>query len=119
MMHLIHISPEVPPAVGGIADYTAILSRRLVEVSGGSVVPTLIRAGWKGDGPTPETEFNTVDCAGNATRRPWPVRYESMLIQQTVPLCSSNTPATAMPSAVRRGGWYAGCSKPAKKRAFR
>ena len=63
-VHLLHITPELPPTMGGIADYTAILSRRLVEVSGGSVVPTLIRAGWKGDSPTPETEFNTVDCAG-------------------------------------------------------
>ena len=64
MLRLIHITPELPPTLGGIADYTAILSRRLVEVSGGSVVPTLIRAGWKGDGPTPKTKFDTVDCTG-------------------------------------------------------
>ena len=63
-VRLLHITPELPPNVGGIADYTAILSRRLVEVSEGSVVPTLIRAGWKGDGPEPDTEFDTVDCAG-------------------------------------------------------
>ena len=63
-IRLLHITPELPPTVGGIADYTAVLSRRLVEVSEGNVLPTLIRAGWKGDGPTPETEFNTVDCTG-------------------------------------------------------
>lgn len=45
MIRLIHISPELPPVVGGVADYTAILSRRLVEISDGSVKPVLVHAG--------------------------------------------------------------------------
>lgn len=42
---IIHIAPELPPKVGGVADYNAILSRRLVEVSDGTVEPVLIYAG--------------------------------------------------------------------------
>ena len=45
MVRLIHIAPELPPTVGGVADYTAILSRRLVEVSDGTVEPVLMHAG--------------------------------------------------------------------------
>lgn len=44
-VRLVHITPELPPAIGGVADYTAILSRRLVEVSNGSVEPVLVHAG--------------------------------------------------------------------------
>jgi hypothetical protein len=42
---LIHIAPELPPTIGGVADYTAILSQQLVEVSDGSIDPVLIHAG--------------------------------------------------------------------------
>ena len=42
---LIHITPELPPTVGGVADYTALLSRRLVEVTDGAVEPVLVHAG--------------------------------------------------------------------------
>ena len=45
MVRLIHIAPELPPIVGGVADYTAILSQRLVEVSDGTVEPVLMHAG--------------------------------------------------------------------------
>ena len=45
MVRLIHIAPELPPTVGGVADYTAILSQRLVEVSDGTVEPVLMHAG--------------------------------------------------------------------------
>jgi hypothetical protein len=44
-VRLIHIAPELPPTVGGVADYAVILSRRLVEVSDGTVEPVLIYAG--------------------------------------------------------------------------
>lgn len=63
-VRLIHIIPELPPTVGGIADYTAILSRRLVEVSGGAVEPVFIRAG-KGTGKSPEVDFSCVDLGGS------------------------------------------------------
>jgi len=46
-VRLIHIAPELPPTVGGVADYTAILSRRLVELSDGAVEPVLVHAGKK------------------------------------------------------------------------
>ena len=45
MVRLIHIASELPPTVGGVADYTTILSRRLVEVSDGTVEPVLMHAG--------------------------------------------------------------------------
>jgi len=39
------VTAELPPTVGGVADYTALLSRRLVEVSDGAVEPVLMHAG--------------------------------------------------------------------------
>ena len=60
---LIHITPELPHTVGGIADYTAILSRRLVEVSDQAVEPVLVRAG-KALGKLPELGFRCVDHGG-------------------------------------------------------
>jgi hypothetical protein len=44
-VRLIHIAPELPPTVGGVADYTSILSRRLVEVSSRVIEPVLVHAG--------------------------------------------------------------------------
>lgn len=44
---LIHITPELPPSVGGVADYTAILSRRLDDVLDGEVELVLLHAGWR------------------------------------------------------------------------
>lgn len=58
--NLIHITPELPPAIGGVADYTEILSHRLVEVSEGNIKPVLIRAGWKQD-EEPQTTFPVYD----------------------------------------------------------
>lgn len=60
---LIHITPELPPTVGGIADYTAILTQRLVEVSDEAVEPVLVRAG-KASGTPPEVDFRCVDHGG-------------------------------------------------------
>ncbi len=65
-IRLIHIAPELPPTVGGVADYTAILSRRLVELSDGTVEPVLVDAGRK-DGGTSEIEFPTTDLGGECS----------------------------------------------------
>lgn len=46
-IRIIHIAPELPPTVGGVADYTYILSRRLDEVSQGAVESVLVHAGNK------------------------------------------------------------------------
>ena len=51
--------------MGGVADYTAILSRRLVEVSDGEVEPVLVRAGWKApDSREPTVDFPVVERSG-------------------------------------------------------
>jgi len=44
-LRLIHITAELPPVVGGVADYTAILTLRLVEVSEEKIDPVLIHSG--------------------------------------------------------------------------
>lgn len=72
MVRVIHITPELPPTVGGVADYTAILSRRLVEVSGGGVEPVLVHAG-KESAEKIEVNFPVVEVgadqsAGRLTR---------------------------------------------------
>lgn len=61
-IRLIHIAPELPPTVGGVADYTSILSRRLVEVSDGAVRPTLVHAGI-GAAESIDTEFPTINLS--------------------------------------------------------
>lgn len=66
MVRCIHITPELPPAVGGIADYTAILSRRLVEAADGAVKPVLVWAGWKQAAP-PQVDFPCVDLGGRCS----------------------------------------------------
>ncbi|MCS4199748.1 hypothetical protein [Salinibacter ruber] len=63
MIRLIHITPELPPTVGGVADYTSILSRRLVEISGGEVEPVLVHAG-KESVDQIEVDFPAVDLSG-------------------------------------------------------
>jgi len=63
---VVHITPELPPTVGGVADYTAILSRRLVEESNEVVEPVLVRAGQESD-PAPDVEFPVIDLGGGAT----------------------------------------------------
>lgn len=65
-LRVIHIAPELPPTVGGVADYTAILSRRLVEVSNGAVEPVLVHAGKE---PTDavEVKFPVVDLSGQCS----------------------------------------------------
>ena len=65
-IRLIHIAPELPPKVGGVADYTAILSRRLVEVSDGAVEPVLVHAGKERAGAI-DVGFPAVDLSGGGT----------------------------------------------------
>jgi hypothetical protein len=65
-IRLVHIAPELPPTVGGVADYTAILSRRLVEVSDGTVEPVLVHAGnEKAD--EIDVEFPVTDLSGQCS----------------------------------------------------
>jgi hypothetical protein len=78
MTRCIHITPELPPKVGGVADYTALLSRRLVEVSDGALKPVLVHAGRE-PADALEVDFPVVDLSGK---------------------CS----ATALAEAVRRSG---------------
>lgn len=68
MIRCIHITPELPPTVGGVADYTAILSRRLVEVSDGAVEPVLVHAG-KQQVDAIEVDFPVVDLSGEQSAR--------------------------------------------------
>lgn len=63
MVRCIHIAPELPPTVGGVADYTAILTRRLVEVSDGAVEPVLVHAGRQ-QADAVEVDFPVVDLSG-------------------------------------------------------
>jgi hypothetical protein len=63
---LLHIAPELPPAVGGVADYTAILTRRLVEASDGTVQPTIIHCG-KEPADAIEVDFPVVDLSGKCS----------------------------------------------------
>jgi len=65
-VRLIHISPELPPTVGGVADYTALLSRRLVEVSDGAVEPVLVHAG-KAAAEAIEVDVPAVDLSGQCS----------------------------------------------------
>jgi hypothetical protein len=62
-LRLIHITPELPPTVGGVADYTIILSRRLVEVSNETVEPVLVHAG-KQRADAIEVDFPVVNLSG-------------------------------------------------------
>ena len=65
-IRLIHIAPELPPTVGGVADYTAILSRRLVEVSDGAVEPVLVHAGRQ-FADAIDVDFPVVDLSGQCS----------------------------------------------------
>ena len=66
MVRLIHIAPELPPTVGGVADYTAILSRRLVEVSDGTVEPVPMHAGDQ-SAEAIEIDLPSVDLSGRCS----------------------------------------------------
>jgi hypothetical protein len=65
-IRLLHIAPELPPTVGGVADYTAILSRRLVELSDGSIDPVLVHAGCQPT-ETIDVNFPVEDMSGQCT----------------------------------------------------
>jgi hypothetical protein len=55
--------------VGGVADYTAILSRRLVEVSNGAVEPVLVHAGAQ-EADTIDVDFPVVNLSGEQSAGP-------------------------------------------------
>lgn len=63
---LIHITPELPPTVGGVADYTAILTNRLVEEFGDKVEPVLVHAGRSSSSRIQSTS-SVVDLAGECS----------------------------------------------------
>jgi hypothetical protein len=65
-IRLIHITPELPPEVGGVADYTAILSRRIGKVSDGVVEPVLVHAG-KQRADSISVDFPVVDLSGECS----------------------------------------------------
>jgi len=65
-IRLIHIAPELPPAVGGVADYTAILTRRLVEESGAAVDPVLVHAGRQ-PADAIDVDVSVVDLSGQCS----------------------------------------------------
>jgi len=65
-MRCVHIAPELSPTVGGVADYTAILSRRLVEASEGGLEPVLVHAGNEASDAI-ESDFPTVDLSGQCS----------------------------------------------------
>jgi len=66
MVRLLHIAPELPPAVGGVADYTAILTRRLVEESGAAVDPVLVHAGRQ-PADAIDVDVSVVDLSGQCS----------------------------------------------------
>ena len=65
-VRLIHTAPELPPTIGGVADYTALLSCRLVEVSDGIVEPVMVHAGNR---PTEsiDVDFPTENLSGRCS----------------------------------------------------
>jgi len=65
-IRLIHIAPELPPAVGGVADYTAILTRRLVEESDAAVDPVLVHAGRQ-SADAIDVDVSVVDLSGQCS----------------------------------------------------
>jgi hypothetical protein len=62
MTRLIHITPQLPPNVGGIADYAVILGRRVAEQSDGHVQSAYVQAGSK-DNDAPADDLDSIDLA--------------------------------------------------------
>jgi hypothetical protein len=63
-IRLIHIAPELPPTVGGLADYATILNQRLIEVSDGALEPVMVHAG-KAPAETIEVACPVADVSGS------------------------------------------------------
>jgi hypothetical protein len=63
-IRLIHIAPELPPTVGGLADYATILNQRLVDVSNGALEPVMVHAG-KTPAETIEVDVPVADVSGS------------------------------------------------------
>lgn len=66
MVRCIHIAPELPPTVGGVADYTVILSHRLAEKTEGAVEPVLVHAGSESTDAI-DVDVPTVDLSGECS----------------------------------------------------
>ena len=62
-IRLIHVTAELPPTVGGVSDYAAILTRQLVKVADEAVEPVFLHAGREA-AETIDTEFDVVDQSG-------------------------------------------------------
>jgi hypothetical protein len=60
---LIHIVPQLPPNVGGVADYAVILGRRVAEQTDGGVRSVYVQAGKK-QGKAPAEALDSRDVAG-------------------------------------------------------
>jgi len=60
-VRLIHVTAELPPTVGGVADYSVILTRRLVKESSTPVEPVFIRAGRTERREDPKIEYPVRD----------------------------------------------------------
>lgn len=60
---LIHITPQLPPNVGGVADYAVILGARVTEQTEGHVQSVYIQAGSK-RGEAPAAAFDNTNLAG-------------------------------------------------------
>jgi len=57
---LIQIAPQLPPNVGGIADYAVILGRRVAEKTNGGVQSAYVQAGRR-DSDAPADALNSTD----------------------------------------------------------
>ncbi len=62
-LRIIHIAPELPPDVGGVADYTDILSQRLAEVANGDIELVLVHAG-KDSTEVVDVDYSVVNLSG-------------------------------------------------------
>lgn len=61
ILRLMHVAPELPPTVGGIADYTEILSKRLTTAVSRKLEVVLVHAGSGGVDEQSPSDFPVVD----------------------------------------------------------
>ena len=66
-VRLIHVTAELPPTVGGVADYSVILTRRLVKESSTPVETVFIRAGRTERREDPQAEYPVRDLHGRTS----------------------------------------------------
>jgi hypothetical protein len=61
---LIHVTPQLPPNVGGVADYAVILGRRVAEQTDERVRSVYVQAGSK-PGDVPAEALDSTDLSGH------------------------------------------------------